>query len=150
MDDRAALLAAGHDLAAVLTKAADVFFNQVFRDGFFHGDQHPGNMWVAADGSIVAVDFGIMGRLDWDTRRYLADMLIATLAGDYHRLAAVYMEAGYLHQSHALDLFPQALRTVCQPIAGRPLNEISFARPPAHLLRPPAHFDPPVTPQLRS
>src|SRR3546814_9284098 len=69
-------------------------------------------MWVAADGSIVAVDFGIMGRLDWDTRRYLADMLIATLEGDYHRLAAVYMEAGYLPQSHALDLFAQALRSV--------------------------------------
>src|SRR3546814_5317458 len=85
-------------------------------------------MWVAADGSIVAVDFGIMGRLDWDTRRYLADMLIATLEGVYHRLAAVYMEAGYLPQSHALDLFAQALRSVCVPIAGRPLNEISFAR----------------------
>src|SRR3546814_3402125 len=104
MDDRAALLAAGHDLAAVLTKAADVFFNQVFRDGFFHGDQHPGNMWVAADGSIVAVDFGIMGRLDWDTRRYLADMLIATLEGDYHRLAAVYMEAGYRSEEHTSEL----------------------------------------------
>src|SRR3546814_10188663 len=139
MDDRAALLAAGHDLAAVLTKAADVFFNQVFRDGFFHGDQHPGNMWVAVDGSIVAVDFGIMCRLDWDTRRYLADMLIATLEGDYHRLAAVYMEAGYLPQSHpkghALDVFAQALRSVCEPIAGRPLNEISFARPLAQLLQ---------------
>src|SRR3546814_14395987 len=94
MDDRAALLAAGHDLAAVLTKAADVFFNQVFRDGFFHGDQHPGNMWVAADGSIVAVDFGIMGRLDWDTRRYLADMLIATLEGDYHRLRSEERRVG--------------------------------------------------------
>ncbi|HEY9548304.1 MAG TPA: 2-polyprenylphenol 6-hydroxylase, partial [Kiloniellaceae bacterium] len=152
MDDRAALLAAGHDLTEVLTKAADVFFNQVFRDGFFHGDQHPGNMWVAVDGSIVAVDFGIMGRLDWDTRRYLADMLIATLEGDYHRLAAVYMEAGYLPQSHphghALDVFAQALRSVCEPIAGRPLNEISFARLLAQLLRLTESFELPVQPQL--
>ena len=148
MDDREALLAAGHDLAAVLTKAAGVFFNQVFRDGFFHGDQHPGNMWVAVDGSIVAVDFGIMGRLDWDTRRYLADMLIATLEGDYHRLAAVYMEAGYLPQSHALDVFAQALRSVCEPIAGRPLNEISFARLLAQLLRLTESFELPVQPQL--
>src|SRR3546814_6577730 len=122
MDDRAALLAAGHDLAAVLTKAADVFFNQVFRDGFFHGDQHPGNMWVAADGSIVAVDLGIMGRLDWDTRRYLADMMIATLEGEYHRIDAEHMEAGYLPQSHALNLYAQALRSVCEPIDGRTLK----------------------------
>src|SRR3546814_16770935 len=96
-------------------------------------------MGVAADRNFVAVDLGIMGGRDWDTRRYLADMLIATLEGDYHRLAAVYMEAGYLPQSHphghALDVFAQALRSVCEPLAGRPLNEISFARPLAQLLR---------------
>ncbi len=148
MDDREALLAAGHDLAAVLTKAAGIFFNQVFRDGFFHGDQHPGNMWVAEDGNIVAVDFGIMGRLDWRTRRHLADMLIATLDGDYHRLAAVYMEAGYLPQDRPLDVFAQALRSVCEPIAGRPLNEISFARLLAQLLRLTESFELPVQPQL--
>jgi len=152
MDDREALLAAGHDLAEVLTKAAGIFFNQVFRDGFFHGDQHPGNMWVAEDGNIVAVDFGIMGRMDWRTRRHLADMLIATLGGDYHRLAAVYMEAGYLPKSdssgHALDVFAQALRSVCEPIAGRPLNEISFARLLAQLLRLTESFELPVQPQL--
>ena len=152
MDDRAALLAAGHDLAEVLTKAAGIFFNQVFRDGFFHGDQHPGNMWVDAEGNIVAVDFGIMGRLDWRTRRHLADMLIATLGGDYHRLAAVYMEAGYLPRNdssgHALDVFAQALRSVCEPIAGRPLNEISFARLLAQLLRLTESFELPVQPQL--
>ena len=148
MDDREALLAEGHDLAEVLTNAAGIFFNQVFRDGFFHGDQHPGNMWVAEDGSIVAVDFGIVGRLDWRTRRHLADMLIATLAGDYHRLAAVYMEAGYLPQSRDLDVFAQALRSVCEPIAGRPLNEISFARLLAQLLRLTESFELPVQPQL--
>ncbi|MGF1592307.1 MAG: 2-polyprenylphenol 6-hydroxylase [Kiloniellaceae bacterium] len=148
MDDREALLAAGHDLASVLTKAAGIFFNQVFRDGFFHGDQHPGNMWVDAEGNIVAVDFGIMGRLDWRTRRHLADMLIATLDGNYHRLAAVYMEAGYLPQSRALDTFAQALRSVCEPIAGRPLNEISFARLLAQLLRLTESFELPVQPQL--
>jgi len=148
MDDRAALLAAGHDLAEILTKAADIFFNQVFRDGFFHGDQHPGNMWVDTEGNIVAVDFGIMGRLDWRTRRHLADMLIATLEGDYRRLAAVYMEAGYLPQSNTLDVFAQALRSVCEPIAGRPLNEISFARLLAQLLRLTESFELPVQPQL--
>ena len=148
MDDRHALLAAGHDLQEVLAKAAGIFFNQVFRDGFFHGDQHPGNMFVDADGNILAVDFGIMGRLDWRTRRHLADMLIATLEGDYHRLAEVYMEAGYLPQRQALDVFAQALRSVCEPIAGRPLNEISFARLLAQLLRLTESFDLPVQPQL--
>ncbi len=148
MDDRKALLEAGHDLADVLTKAAGIFFNQVFRDGFFHGDQHPGNMWVDPEGNIVAVDFGIMGRLDWRTRRHLADMLIATLDGNYHHLAAVYMEAGYLPQSRDLDVFAQALRSVCEPIAGRPLNEISFARLLAQLLRLTESFELPVQPQL--
>ncbi len=148
MDDRDALKAAGHDLTEILTKAAGIFFNQVFRDGFFHGDQHPGNMWVDSEGNILAVDFGIMGRLDWRTRRHLADMLIATLEGDYHRLAAVYMEAGYLPQSRDLDVFAQALRSVCEPIAGRPLNEISFARLLAQLLRLTESFELPVQPQL--
>ncbi len=148
MDDRDALKAAGHDLTEILTKAAGIFFNQVFRDGFFHGDQHPGNMWVDSAGNILAVDFGIMGRLDWRTRRHLADMLIATLEGDYHRLAAVYMEAGYLPQSRDLDVFAQALRSVCEPIAGRPLNEISFARLLAQLLRLTESFELPVQPQL--
>ena len=148
MDDREALLAAGHDLQDVLGKAAGIFFNQVFRDGFFHGDQHPGNMFVDQSGNILAVDFGIMGRLDWRTRRNLADMLIATLEGDYHRLAEVYMEAGYLPQRHALDVFAQALRSVCEPIAGRPLNEISFARLLAQLLRLTESFELPVQPQL--
>lgn len=148
LDDREALLAEGHDLQEVLSKAAGIFFNQVFRDGFFHGDQHPGNMFVDREGNILAVDFGIMGRLDWRTRRNLADMLIATLQGDYHRLAQVYMEAGYLPQRHALDVFAQALRSVCEPIAGRPLNEISFAKLLAQLLRLTESFELPVQPQL--
>ena len=118
MDNRAALLEAGHDLEAVLGKAAAIFFKQVFRDGFFHGDQHPGNMWVDRDGNIVAVDFGIMGRLDRKTRWYLADMLLATLDRDYQRLAEVHVEAGYLPPGASLEVFAQALRSVCEPISG--------------------------------
>ena len=148
IDDRAALLAAGLDLTEVLTKAAAIFFNQVFRDGFFHGDQHPGNMWVDAEGNIVAVDFGIMGRLDHKTRTYLADMLLATLARDYRRLAEVQLEAGYLPPEGELEVFAQALRTVCEPIFGRPLREISFARLLAQLLQLTEAFSMPVQPQL--
>ncbi len=148
LDDRDALLAAGHDLEAVLTKAAAIFFKQLFRDGFFHGDQHPGNMSVDGNGNILAVDFGIMGRLDHKTRCYLADMLMATLAGDYERLAAVHVAAGYLPSGAAAATFAQALRSVCEPIAGRPLNEISFARLLAQLLQLTESFDMPVQPQL--
>lgn len=148
MDDRAALIAAGHDLTEVLTKAAAIFFNQVFRDGFFHGDQHPGNMFVDADGAIVAVDFGIMGRVDHKTRAYLADMLVAVLARDYRRLAEVHVEAGYLPAGTALDIFAQALRSLAEPIIDRPLQEISFARLLARLLHLSESFAMPVQPQL--
>ena len=148
LDDRAALLAAGHDLTEILTKAAEVFFKQIFRDGFFHGDQHPGNMSVDTDGNIVAVDFGIMGRLDRRTRTYLADMLLATLARDYRRLAEVHVEAGYLPPGRPPDVFAQALRSVCEPIFGRPLAQISFARLLAQLLQLTESFDMPVQPQL--
>jgi ubiquinone biosynthesis protein len=148
MDNREALLAAGHDLEAVLGKAAAIFFNQVFRDGFFHGDQHPGNMSVTEEGAIAAVDFGIMGRLDRKTRFFLADMLLATLARDYKRLAEVHVEAGYLPPGQPLDLFAQALRAVCEPIFGEPLHRISFALLLGQLLKLTESFDMPVQPQL--
>jgi len=148
MGDRKALLAAGHDLQAILSSAAAIFFNQVFRDGFFHGDQHPGNMFVCPDGAIGAVDFGIMGRLDRATRFFLADMLLATLARDYRRLAEVHVAAGYLPSGQPLDLFAQALRSVGEPIFGQPLNRISFARLLGQLLKVTDSFDMPVQPQL--
>lgn len=148
MDDRAALLAAGHDMQQVLERAAAIFFNQVFRDGFFHGDQHPGNMAVDAEGRIVAVDFGIMGRLDRETRFLLADMLLATLRRDYRRLAEVQAEAGFLPQGQPLDLFAQSLRAVCEPIFGQPLERISFARLLGQLLNLTESFEMPVQPQL--
>jgi len=148
MDDRDALLAEGHDLEAVLSKAAAIFFKQVFRDGFFHGDQHPGNMSVDSEGNILAVDFGIMGRLDYETRCHLADMLLATLERDYHGLAATYVKAGYLPAEANHATFAQALRSVCEPIAGRPLNEISFARLLGQLLQLTESYEMPVQPQL--
>jgi ubiquinone biosynthesis protein len=148
LDDRAALVAAGQDLEAVLQKAATIFFKQVFRDGFFHGDQHPGNMFVDADGNILAVDFGIMGRMDKKTRCFLADMLMSTLARDYRRLAEVHVEAGYLPRGPAVETFAQALRSVCEPIAGRALQDISFARLLAQLLQLTEAFNMPVQPQL--
>lgn len=148
MSDREALVEAGHDPGTILANAAAIFFNQVFRDGFFHGDQHPGNMFVCADGAIGAVDFGIMGRLDRKTRFFLADMLTATLARDYAKLAQVHVAAGYLPPDQPIDTFAQALRAVGEPIFGRPLERISFARLLGQLLRVTESFDMPVQPQL--
>ncbi len=153
IDDREALIAAGHDLDAVLERAAAVFFKQVFRDGFFHGDQHPGNMFIDPAGNIVAVDFGIMGRLDKFTRYFLADMLLALLDRDYHKLAQVFVRSGYLPDPEAggttsLSVFAQALRAICEPVFGRPLAEISFARLLGQMFRLSESFQMEVQPQL--
>jgi ubiquinone biosynthesis protein len=148
VDDRVALVAAGHDIGALLQKAAEAFFNQVFRDGFFHADLHPGNMFVEADGAIAVVDFGIMGRLDRATRFFLADMLVGFLTGDYRRVAEVHFEAGYVPPGRSVDDFAQAARSIGEPILGRPLAEISIARLLAQLFRVTEQFEMETQPQL--
>src|SRR5262245_728544 len=148
MDDGPALVAAGHDIDAVLTKAAAIFFKQVFRDGYFHADQHPGNMFVDSSGNIGAVDFGIMGRLDRKTRYYLADMLLAFTERNYRRVAEVHFAAGYVPAHQSVENFAQACRSIGEPIFGRPLNEISFARVLGQLFGIATAFDMEVQPQL--
>ena len=148
VDDRAALIAAGHDVEALLRNAAGAFFKQVFRDGFFHADLHPGNMFVDSDGALAVVDFGIMGRLDRQTRYYLADMLIGFLTGDYRRVAEVHFDAGYVPRRRSIDAFTQACRSIGEPILGRPLNEISIARLLAQLFHVTEQFDMETQPQL--
>jgi len=148
MDDGMALAAAGHDIGAVLAKAAAIFFNQVFRDGYFHGDQHPGNMFVDAHGNIGAVDFGIMGRLDRKTRYYLADMLLGFIQRDYRRVAEVHFAAGYVPRHQSVENFAQACRSIGEPIFGRPLTDISFARVLGQLFQIAEAFDMEVQPQL--
>ncbi len=148
LGDRDALLAAGHDIPSVLAKAAAIFFNQVFRDGYFHADQHPGNMFVDAAGNIGAVDFGIMGRLDRKTRYYLADMLLGFIERDYRRVAEVHITAGYVPAHQSVENFAQACRSIGEPIFGRPLNEISFARVLGQLFQIAETFDMEVQPQL--
>lgn len=148
IDQRGRLVDAGHDPDEVLKKAAAAFFNQVFRDGFFHADLHPGNMFVAPDGNLVVVDFGIMGRLDGATRRYLAEMLLGFLQGDYRRVADVHFEAGYVPADQPRDLFMQACRAIAEPILGRPMSEISIARLLAQLFRVTEQFQMETQPQL--
>lgn len=148
IDDKKSLLELSIDIPEMLTRAAAIFFNQAFRDGYFHGDQHPGNMMVLADGTIGAVDFGIMGRLDKRTRYYLADMLLGFLTGDYERVAAIHFDAGYIPASVRIEDFTLALRSIGEPIRGRPLHQISFARVLGQLFSISKTFKMEVQPQL--
>ncbi len=128
IDERDRLTEAGFDPRRILEVATRVFFNQVFRDGFFHADMHPGNMLIDAAGNIVALDFGIMGRLEFHTRLHLARMLLGFLKGDYAAVADVFYEAGFLSRREDHAAFAQACRAIGEPIRGQPLSQISFAR----------------------
>ena len=148
VDEREALIEAGHDPTEILANAAAIFFKQVFRDGFFHADQHPGNAFVAADGAIVAVDFGIMGRLDKKTRYFLADMLLGFLTGDYRKVAEVHFRAGYVPPTQSMEMFTQAIRAIAEPILDKPMNEISLAKLLGLMLQVTETFQMETQPQL--
>ncbi|MSP50611.1 MAG: 2-polyprenylphenol 6-hydroxylase [Alphaproteobacteria bacterium] len=148
IDDVPALLAAGHDPDVILAKSAQAFFRQVFRDGFFHADMHPGNMFVTSDGALAPVDFGIMGRIERATRIFLAEMLREFLTGDYREVAMVHFRAGYVPRHKSLDAFAQACRSIGEPLMGKPLNEISVGRLLAQLFRVTETFEMEVQPQL--
>ncbi|MDE0813385.1 MAG: 2-polyprenylphenol 6-hydroxylase [Alphaproteobacteria bacterium] len=152
IDDVDALKVSGDDTGFepqdILRHATEAFFNQVFRDGFFHADMHPGNMFVTHEGILRPVDFGIMGRLDRRTRYYLADMLTGFLNRDYRRVAEVHFEADYVPRHKSVDGFTQALRAIGEPILGRPLHEISLARLLAHLFQVTETFEMETQPQL--
>lgn len=148
IDERTKLRAAGHDLSQVLTNAATCFFQAVFDDGFFHGDQHAGNMFIDAKGEVVFVDFGIVGRLDWRGRVFLADLMAHLLDGDYDGLAKRYAEVGYLAKTASTQAFALALRSVAEPIVNQPLERVSFARLLGQLLAMGRTFDMSLQPDL--
>ncbi|MFY7959424.1 MAG: AarF/UbiB family protein, partial [Elsteraceae bacterium] len=147
VDDPATLVATGRDPRKVMENAANAFFNQVFRDGFFHADMHPGNSFVAEDNAIIAIDFGIMGRLDRQTRYFLADMLMAFLSGDYRKVAEVHFAAGYVPPDQSIEAFTQACRSIGEPLLGRPLQEISVGRLLAQLFEVTETFQMETQPQ---
>lgn len=148
VDQVGAIRAAGFNPDDILKQAADAFFNQVFRDGFFHADLHPGNMFVNHDGHLAAVDFGIMGRLDRKTRLYLADMLMGFLNRDYRLVADVHFDAGYVPADQSRDLFMQACRAIGEQLHNKPLNEISVGRLLAQLFAVTEQFNMETQPQL--
>ena len=128
LGDPEALRAAGHDLPALARTVLQSFLTHALRDGFFHADMHQGNLMVAEDGRLVAVDFGIMGRLDEYTRRIYAEILLGFIRRDYRRVAEVHFEAGYVPADRDLDAFTLAIRTIGEPIFGMDARRISMAR----------------------
>jgi ubiquinone biosynthesis protein len=148
VDEAANLEEAGHDAEALVANMARAFFLQVFRDGFFHADLHPGNLLIADDGAIQAIDFGIMGRVDKRTRYYLAEMLIGFLTADYARVSSVHFRAGYVPADQSQEAFAQAARAIAEPIMGLPLKDISLARLLAQLFQITDRFQMEAQPQL--
>lgn len=148
IDDIEAIKTAGHDADDILKKASGMFFKQVFRDGFFHADMHPGNLFVSKEGQIIAVDFGIMGRIDKQTRIFLAEMLLGFLNRDYQKVADIHFAAGYTPKNQSRELFAQALRSIGEPIFGLPQNEISIAKLLRQLFKVSEDFEMETQPQL--
>lgn len=128
-----ALCAAGHDLPAVGHRILQLFLSHALRDGYFHADMHQGNLKIAANGDVVAMDFGIMGHIDEYTRRVYAEILFGFIRRDYTRVAEVHFEAGYVPADQDVDAFARALRAAGEPIFGMDASSISMARLLAYL-----------------
>ena len=128
LGDLEAIDAAGHDRVRLAEKVLTTFLSHALRDGYFHADMHQGNLQVAANGDLVALDFGIMGRIDEYTRRVYAEILIGFIRKDYQRVAEVHFEAGYVPKDQNVDDFARALRAVGEPIFGMDASYISMGR----------------------
>jgi ubiquinone biosynthesis protein len=143
-----AIRAAGIDLRKLAHNGVEIFFTQAFRDGFFHADMHPGNIFVSPQGQYRAVDFGIMGTLAEADKRYLAENLLAFFNRDYRAVAMAHLRAGWVPATTRPEEFEAAVRTVCEPIFARPISEISFGHLVIRLFQVARRFDMPVQPQL--
>ena len=148
LTDRAALAAAGPDGGRLAATLVGAFLLQALRDGFFHADLHQGNFLVRADGVVVALDFGIMGRLDGKSRRYLAEILYGFQQRDWMRIARWHFSAGYVPKGQDVRRFAQAMRAIAEPIFDRPVREISAGRLLARLFATTERFGMPTQPQL--
>jgi ubiquinone biosynthesis protein len=146
------LVRAGIDLKRLARAGVEIFFTQVFRDGFFHADMHPGNIFVAVDpanhGKYIALDFGIMGTLSERDKSYLAQNFIAFFRRDYQRVATAHLESGWVPANTRVDELESEIRVVCEPIFDRPLKEISLAKVLVQLFRASRRFNVEIQPQL--
>jgi len=142
------LRAQGVDLKALSRAGVEIFFTQVFRDGYFHADMHPGNIFVTPGGQYVALDFGIMGTLNDSDKSYLAQNFLAFFRRDYERVAQAHIDAGWVPAHVRVDEFETAIRAVCEPIFDRPLKDISFGKTLLRLFQTARRFEMEVQPQL--
>jgi len=148
ISDVDALRANNIDLKTLSERGVEIFFTQVFRHNFFHADMHPGNLFVGTDGRYMAVDFGIMGTLNPVDQRYLAENFLAFFNRDYRRVAELHVESEWVPEGTRIDEFEAAIRTVCEPIFEKPLNEISFGNVLLRLFQTARRFNMEVQPQL--
>ena len=148
LNDREALVAAGHDLPALAATLVRAFLRQSVVDGFFHADLHQGNLFALPDGRLAAIDFGIMGRIDRQARLWLAEILYGLLTGNYRRVAEIHFEAQYVPPHHNVEEFTTALRAVGEPIRGLPVKEISIAQMLDGLFTITRDFEMPTQPHL--
>jgi ubiquinone biosynthesis protein len=143
-----ALRAAGHDLPQLGRIVMQSFLRHALRDGFFHADMHPGNLFIDPEGRLVAVDCGIMGRLGHKERRFLAEILFGFITRDWLRTAQVHFEAGYVPPHHSVEDFAQAIRAIGEPIYSRRADQISMAKLLTLLFEVTALFDMQTRPEL--
>jgi ubiquinone biosynthesis protein len=148
LSNRTALEARGLDLPVLGRALMQAFLRHALRDGFFHADMHPGNLFVDADGRIAAVDFGIMGRLSPKERRFLAEILYGFITRNYYRTAEVHFEAGYVPPHHSVESFAQAIRAIGEPIHNKQASEISMAKLLTLLFEVTGLFDMKTRPEL--
>jgi ubiquinone biosynthesis protein len=142
------LRAQGVDIPQLAANGVETFFVQVFRDGFFHADMHPGNILVDTQGSYIALDFGIMGTLTEMDKSYLAQNFLAFFRRDYRRVAQAHLEAGWVPKDTRVDEFENAIRAACEPVFDKPLKEISFGRVLLRLFQTSRRFNVQIQPQL--
>jgi ubiquinone biosynthesis protein len=148
ISDIEGLRAARIDLKRLSLWGVEIFYTQVFRDNFFHADMHPGNIFVSLQGQYIAVDFGIVGSLSPQDQRYLAENFIAFFNRDYRRVAELHVDSGWVPADTRVDELESAIRTVCEPIFGRPLKDISFGNLLLRLFQTARRFNMEVQPQL--
>ncbi|STZ75439.1 ubiquinone biosynthesis regulatory protein kinase UbiB [Bergeriella denitrificans] len=148
VSDIAALKAAGIDLRKLADYGVEIFFTQVFRDGFFHADMHPGNILVAPDNRYIALDFGIVGTLTDYDKRYLAINFLAFFNRDYHRVATAHIESGWVPADTRAEELEAAVRSVCEPIFNKPISQISFGLVLMRLFEVSRRFHVEIQPQL--
>ncbi|MBT5031889.1 MAG: ubiquinone biosynthesis regulatory protein kinase UbiB [Proteobacteria bacterium] len=138
----------GIDMRKLAHDGVTIFFTQAFRDGFFHADMHPGNIFVGDNGQYRAVDFGIMGTLTDEDKRYLARNFIGFFNRDYRAVADAHIQAGWVPSHTRAEDFEAAIRTVCEPIFAKPISEISFGKFLLQLFQTAHRFEMPIQPQL--